>query len=78
MSKITVITKTTNERNQETKELFEKIKPLLDDGMIYSTAVKKVTGRTRVRKELGWFKELIEYGESQGYSYREYSASGGL
>ena len=72
---IKVITQSTSERLQETKELFEKIKPFLDDGEIYTNAcmkVKNLKRRPRIR-EGGWFRDVIEYGETQGYKYEDYS-----
>ena len=41
---ITVISQTTAERNQETQELFQECKPLLDEGLTIGQAVKKVLG----------------------------------
>ena len=72
---ITVISQTTAERQQETKELFEKIKPLLDKGMIYSAAIRKVKGlpSDANRYQSSWYKEVIAYGETQGYPYEKYS-----
>lgn len=73
---ITVIEQTTKDRNNETKELFEKIKPLLDQGYSYMTACVMVG---RCKKSLrnqyynyAWFKDLKRYGESQGYPYCRY------
>ena len=69
---ITVITQTTEERNQETKELFESIRPLLDEGYTYRDAVKAV-GRigenSNPNIRCSWFHHLIKYGESQGYKH---------
>ena len=72
---IIVIEQTTEERKQETKELFEQIKPLLDKGMIYSNAVRKVKGmpENSSRSSQAWYKELIAYGETQGYPFDDYS-----
>ena len=72
---IKIICKSTSERENETKELFEAIKPYLDDGWNYSDAcmiVKDITRRPR-RNEGGWYRDVIEYGESQGYPYKDYS-----
>ena len=73
---IKVIQQTTAEREQETKDLWEQIKPLLDQGMIYSAAakkVKKIPGASFNRYQQAWYKDLIAYGESQGYPYDDYS-----
>lgn len=69
-----VISQNTSERKNETIELFNKIKPLLDAGSIYTTALMEVTNRKRrPSKNDGWVKDVIEYGETQGYPYAEYS-----
>ena len=74
---ITVISQSTSERNEETRQLFEKIRPLLDDGYSYMTACVKV-GRCEDHLKhqyyhYGWFKDLKAYGESQGYPYVRHS-----
>ena len=75
---ITIISQSTAEREKETKELFEKIKPLLDQGMIYSAAVMKVKNLPYAfnRNKQAWFRDLVAYGESQGYDYDDYSGKG--
>lgn len=72
---ITIISQTTAERRQETINLFNKIKPLLDQGMIYSAAVRQVKNlpSDAGRYQMAWYKELVAYGESQGYHYEDYS-----
>lgn len=71
---ITVIEQSTEERKKETKELFDKIRPLLDEGYIYSNAINKVLGRTgKPYYSNGWYRDVIRYGESQGYDYNSYS-----
>ena len=76
---ITVITQTTAERNQETKELFEQIKPLLDEGYSYMTAcimVGKANKKLRNRYySYGWFKDLKAYGKTQGYPYDKHNGN---
>ena len=77
---ITVIEQTTSERKQETKELFEQIRPLLDKGYGYNTALRKINKISSWSQghyyQQAWFRDLREYGESQGYSYRKYSGKG--
>ena len=77
---ITVITQTTSERNEETRQLFEQIKPLLDDGYGYMSAlvhIGKVPDKTRNSYyRQAWFQDLRKYGESQGYDYDTYSGKG--
>lgn len=77
---ITVIETTTEERHEETKALFEQIKPYLDKGYSYMNALIEIG---KVQKHLrsptynhGFFKDLKRYGESQGYPYSKYSGKG--
>ena len=68
---ITVIAQNTDERKQETIELFNQIKPLLDEGVCLTTAtqqVKKLSHRGFCSHR--WYKDLREYAESQGYKPR--------
>ena len=80
VDKIKVISQSTHERRMETVDLFNKIKPFLDEGFIYSSAVARVILGEGVSNnnlsQYAWYKELVEYGESQGYSYVEYSGKG--
>ena len=76
---ITVIEQSTSERKEETRQLFESIQPLLDEGYGYMSACVKIGRVTRSRNgQYGyrWFRDLREYGESQGYPYNEYSGKG--
>ena len=75
---ITVISQTTAERRAETKELFESIRPLLDDGYSYHSALKKIgriTGNCRFYQQ-AWYRDLTEYGGTQGYPYDDYKGVG--
>jgi len=77
---ITVITQTTEERNEETKKLFEQIRPLLDNGYGYMGAVVEI-GKVpdKYRNSYygqAWFRDLKEYGEQQGYPYDDYRGKG--
>ena len=75
---IKVISQTTAQRREETKELFRSIQPLLDEGYSYSSALIKV-GRVGYSPALihrAWFRELIEYGGTQGYDYNDYVGKG--
>ena len=77
---ITVISQTTSERNEETRQLFETIRPLLDKGYSYMGAcihIGRVPSNTRNSYyKRQWFRDLREYGESQGYDYDTYSGKG--
>lgn len=79
MDDITIVSQSTSERKMETVDLFNQIKPLLDEGMIYSKAIKIVkglpTGFSLTNR--AWFRDLVEYGESQGYPYKKYSGKRG-
>ena len=72
---ITVISQTTAERNEETRQLFESIRPYLDNGHTYRSALNEIG---KIRNMSGgyytqsWFRELLSYGESQGYPYHQY------
>lgn len=69
---INVISQTTAERKQETRELFQECKPLLDEGLHLTTAVKKVKGLNHTTFcNNAWFKELKEYAKQQGYPIRK-------
>ena len=72
---IKIIETSTEERYMETKQLFNEIKPLLDKGYSYASALKKV-GRLKSNqgvKHVAWGRDVIEYGESQGYKYNDYA-----
>ena len=78
---ITVVSQSTSERREETRQLFESIRPLLDDGYGYMSALIQIGRVTAVQAKNGyynhaWFRELKEYGESVGYPYNEYSGKG--
>ena len=72
---INVISQSTSERRDEVRRNFEKVRPYLDEGVNYALACEKV-GLCTSRKNascFAWFKELVEYGESQGYPYKNFS-----
>lgn len=72
---ITVIELSTSDRLNETRSLFEKIKPYLDQGYTYHKAlvkVGKINEKRRLNCRNGWFRELIEYGKTQGYNYYDF------
>lgn len=68
---ITVIQQTTAERNKETRELFERIKPLIDDGYSFRQALIKLGYRVSNTRN-GWYKDLVDYAQTQGYDHNEY------
>ena len=67
-----IIERTTEDCHNETVELFNRIQPLLDNGESYSSACKIVLGKTSIGTNLAWYQNLIKYGESQGYAYKDY------
>ena len=65
---ITVIEQTTEERKNETEELFLECKPYLDKGYPLAKAVQKVKNSNHsFFYRQAWFKELREYARSKGY-----------
>ena len=70
---IRVIQQDTNERQKETEALFNECRPYLDRGMSLRKAVKESTGRVPSNVRSGWFRELIEYAQTQGYEYKRWS-----
>lgn len=67
---ITVIEQSTSEREQEIIDLFNEIKPLLDEGHSYASALNTIDpslARSRA------CKKIKDYGETQGYSKDSFS-----
>ena len=69
---ITVIEQTSQERQRETEQLFESIRPYLEQGDTYRTALRKI-GRIPKKSNpnirVGWCRHLIEYGTQQGFPH---------
>lgn len=74
---IIVIEQTTAEREQETIDLFNEIRPLLDSGYSYHSALRKI-GKMHQKwnNDAAWLRDLRKYGETQGYPFDEYSGRG--
>lgn len=68
-----VISQTTQEREMEMKKLFEQIKPYLLEGKSYSQAVKIVKNTKTNYSHTRWFKDLVKYGESEGYPKNDFT-----
>ena len=68
---IRVIQKSTSERKEDAKELFNKCVPYLNEGVSLRQAVIKVTNNEVTNHRCGLFKDVIDYTESQGYDYNK-------
>ena len=66
---IRIIEQNTNERRNETRELFKNIQPYLDKGYSLHRAVLTVTGRKPTNTKNGWYRDLIDYSINKGYDY---------
>lgn len=68
---IKVIETSSEDRQKELEELFEKMRPYLENGFSYSRAYKIITGlKHSAFAKRRWWKDLLEYGEKQGYPKR--------
>ena len=68
---ITVTAESTHERREKARRIFNDILPLLEKGYSYGQAFmeKGYIKYSRSVKVHAWAKEVIEYGETQGYPY---------
>ena len=67
MDKITVVSQTTSEREEETKELFEQCKELMNEGYTLNQAVRKIKNLNyHSLTKRAWYRDLKEYAETQG------------
>jgi hypothetical protein len=65
---ISVVETSSEERTKEMKETFDKMRPYLDNGFSYVKAYQMISGlRHNTFSQRWWWKELVKYGESQGY-----------
>lgn len=65
---IKIIEQSTDERMKETQELFNKVKPFLDEGYSYDKALKKAGLMTANSwKQRAYTREIVEYAKKQGY-----------
>lgn len=75
--KIKVISQNTSERNKETRDNFEKIRPFLDEGNTYiNSCILAGLANGRSIGRMKWFKEIVSYGETQGYLHKDFKGSG--
>jgi hypothetical protein len=65
---IRVIKLSSDERKQQTVELFYKIKPYLDEGLSYNKAFKSAgLMSARSWRSRAYTREVVEYAKSMGY-----------
>lgn len=65
---IKVISQTTKERETETWELFEEVKPLLDKGYLLKEAVAEIKDINHFSfQQRSWYKELRNVAINEGY-----------
>lgn len=69
---IKVIEKSTAERKQETKELWETVKPRVLNGENLNSVICEVKNVRGLNRNRGWYKDLREYMMSQGYDPYDY------
>lgn len=68
---ITVIEQTTAERQKETEELYEQVKPYLDKGLpIYKAVPQALHINHMGFHQQRWYKDLLDYAVKQGYQKR--------
>lgn len=65
---IRVIEQTTEERRQETLDLYEKCKPFLRKGFSLRQAVMKVTGKKGGFSRRAWYRELVEMARKDNFA----------
>lgn len=68
---IRVIQQSTNERKQETIQLWMQVKPLIDEGYSFRQALIKLGYKVSNTRN-GWYKDLVSYALTQGYDHNEY------
>ena len=64
-----IIELSTAEREQETRELFLQCKPYLDKGYGLYSSIRLATDRVAINSNSGWYRDLIDYCKSQGYTH---------
>lgn len=63
-----VIETSTAERRQETRELFDKVKPFLDDGLSYDKALKQAgVMSARSWRQRAYTRDVVELAKEHGY-----------
>lgn len=62
-----VIERSDKDMDNETIQLFQQIKPLIDNGYSICNAVKTVKGINSVNTHLGWYQRVRQHCIEQGY-----------
>lgn len=64
-----IVERSSQDIDNETKQLFDDCKPLLDKGMGFYAAIRQVKGLTPSSNfgNNSWYKRFRAYAESQGY-----------
>ena len=71
--KFSVIETSTSERKAEIKALFDKMRPLLDNGTNFNQTYLIVTGKQSISTmKRGIYRDIREYAKEQGYDYRNH------
>lgn len=67
---ITVISQSTSERLEETRQLFLQVKPFLDEGLSFKKAFLKAglfPSENHSVSNQKWSRDVVEYAKKQGY-----------
>lgn len=65
---ISIVEQSTAERRRETRELFDKVKPFLDEGLSYDKALKQAgVMSARSWKQRAYTRDVVELAKKQGY-----------
>lgn len=73
---IKVITMSTAERKQETRDLWMQVKPRILNGENFNKVVCELTGCRGVNTHLGWYRDLTTLMQKEGYDYKDYIGRG--
>lgn len=69
---IKVIETSSEDRQKELEEIFEKMRPLLDQGFGYIASYQFISGVNHTAfSRRSWWRDLVKYGEEQGYDRKK-------
>ena len=60
-----IIEQSDEDIDRRTRELFQEMKPLLDEGYTFTSALKMV--KSSCNTNTNWYREIRDYVLSQGY-----------